>query len=102
MDRNTTITTIKRSLRERSGKTWSVTGGKGSSYGWLTIKAPPARCIEWGYMTDADRAELGQLLALSGPAHMQGEMVPASNAHYREYLARAEGRPFAVAERYWD
>lgn len=33
----------------------------------------------------------------------QGESIPASNAHYREYLERAEGLPVTqVAEPYWD
>ena len=102
MDRNTTMTTIRSALRERSGKSWSVTGGRGTSYGWLTITAPPARRVEYGYMTDEDRAELGRLLGKDGPCHMQGELVPASNAHYREFTARAQGKPFVVAEQYWD
>lgn len=96
------IAAIKSALRERSGKSWSVTARRGSSYGWLNITAPPARLVDYGYMTDADSAELGRLLGRDGPCHMQGELVPASAAHYREFTARAAGLPFVVAERYWD
>ena len=102
MDRNEAISAIKSALRERSGKAWSVTGGRGTAYGWLTISAPPARRVGYDYMTDDDRAELGRLLGMDKPCHRQGESVPASNAHYREYVARAAGLPFVTAERYWD
>ncbi len=42
-DRDATIRRIKTALKKRSGKTWSVTGGKGTAYGWISIDAPPAR-----------------------------------------------------------
>ena len=43
--RNETIKAIRKALRARSGKSWSVTGGRGTAWGWLTIDAPPARRI---------------------------------------------------------
>jgi hypothetical protein len=43
MTRNEVIKVIKAALKRRSGKEWSVTGGKGTAYGWLTIDAPPKR-----------------------------------------------------------
>lgn len=43
MNRNETIKAIKNGLQARSSKTWSVTGGRGTAYGWLTISAPPKR-----------------------------------------------------------
>jgi hypothetical protein len=43
-------------------------------------------------MTEADAKELGELLGLRGPVHHQGEQIPSSSAHYREYIDRAEGR----------
>ena len=42
-DRDTTIKRIKTALQQRSGKTWSVTGGRGTAWGWITIDAPPRR-----------------------------------------------------------
>lgn len=53
-DRDHTITTIRRTLRSRSGKSWSVTGGRGTAYGWITITAPPARRVNSYYMTPED------------------------------------------------
>ena len=43
MSRSETIKAIKQALQKRSGKQWSVTGGKGTAYGWLSIDAPPKR-----------------------------------------------------------
>lgn len=100
-DRDEAIATIRAELRRRSGRTWSVTGGRGTSWGWLTITAPPAR-RERGVMTDADAAELGTLLALGHSAHGQGVLVPASSAHRREYVERAAGRPAVETPAYWD
>jgi hypothetical protein len=48
--RNETIKAIKTSLQARSGKPWSVTGGRGTAYGWLKIDAPPKRQT-WRFVT---------------------------------------------------
>ena len=124
--RNDTIKAIRTALKRRSGKTWSVTGGRGTAWGWITIDAPPARCTSHcqlkagavsegpqdyehvntgkpgGSMTDTDRADLCRLLGLES-VHFQGVSIAASHAYYREYLDRAEGRtPSKIAEPYWD
>ena len=126
MDRKETIARIKTALQKRSGKTWSVTGGKGTAYGWLTIDAPPARCTwMWrlkegatentmenyeeydtgnpgGHMSPADQAELKALLQFDSLPY-QGILIMASNEAYREYIDRAEGRtPTTIAKPYWD
>ena len=102
-DRNEAIQTIRKALRARSGKAWSVRGGTGTGWGWITITAPPARRNEDDNMTDADRAELGNLLGLKGPAHRQGVDVAASSDHRQEYIDRAEGRtPSVTGGTYWD
>lgn len=125
MTRNETITTIRAALKRRSGKTWSVTGGTGTAYGWITIDAPPKRRT-WGYrlkpgtldlpenyegydtgqpnrvMTPADQAELSKLLNVK-LCHNQGEKIPASIDYYLEYIDRAEGRiPTKTGTPYWD
>ncbi len=127
MDRDEAIRRIRTALKRRSGKTWSVTGGRGTAWGWLTIEAPPARRT-WasrlktgaitdrpedyeeydtgklgGFMSPSDRVELGRLFGLERPAHFQGVNVAASDDYYREYVDRAEGRtPAKVAQPYWD
>lgn len=100
--RNEVIACIRTALRKRSGKAWSVTGGRGTAYGWITISAPPARRIEFGYMSETDRTELAALLGIDA-VHQQGEQVPASSDYYREYIDRAEGRaPSVFGRPYWD
>ncbi len=127
-DRDETIKRIKTALKRRSGKPWSVTGGRGTAWGWITIDAPPARRT-WSnrlkadaspaqlpedyeeydtgqpghYMSPTERAELGELLGLDRPAHFQGVLIASSSDYYREYIERAEGRtPTAIAKPYWD
>lgn len=41
INRDEAIARIKAALKRRSGKPWSVTGGKGTAWGWITIDVPP-------------------------------------------------------------
>jgi hypothetical protein len=101
-DRDATIKRIRAALKERSGKSWSVSGSRGTSWGWITISAPPARRVD-GYVSEAEQAELGELLGLGRPAHHQGEDIPAGSDYRREYIDRAEGRePSVCGTPYWD
>jgi hypothetical protein len=43
MNRDTAIDRIKKALKARSGKSWSVTGGRGTSWGWIEINTLPKR-----------------------------------------------------------
>lgn len=102
MDRDEAIAAIRKALTRRSGNKWSVRGGRGTAWGWITIESRPSRQVD-GQMTDEDCRELGELLGLGKPSHHQGESIPSSNAHYREYVDRAEGRtPIVVGQQYWD
>lgn len=128
LDRAETIAAIRTALKRRSGKTWSVAGGTGTGWGWITIDAPPKRrTAHWretgeedpssghpklelcdtgqpgGCMTPEDRAELTELLGLASPVHHQGHSIAASNAHRLEHVQRAEGRaPSTHGRQYWD
>ncbi len=92
VDRNDAIARLKAALK-KSGKTWSVTGGRGTAWGWLNITAPPSRCGEFGYMTESDRAELATLIGRDRPCHMQGESVSPEDREFIvervESIARA-------------
>ncbi len=114
MERKEAIAAIKTALKRRSGKTWSVTGGTGTGWGWLTISAPPARCTwkyrllpghidrshkDWEaydsgetgwYISPAERQELADLLGLDSPIHDQGQLVDSMN--WENWIDRAEGR----------
>jgi hypothetical protein len=100
-DRNVTIGILRAELRRRTGRTWSVTGGKGTSWGWITVTAPPARRDRFGSMTEQDAQDLARALDLD-TAHHQGVLIPASSAHRREYLARVREQDYTVAAAYWD
>lgn len=101
MTRDGAIDVIKSGLKKRSKRAWSVTGGRGTTYGWIMIRS--LAYAENGYsLTLGERAELGSLLGLES-VRDQGVLIPASAAHYSEYIARAEGRkPEVIAEPYWD
>ncbi len=109
-DRNEAITTIREALKRRSGKAWSVKGGRGTAWGWITIIAPPRRrTANWDgdgpghYMTQADREELTRLLDLPQPVHFQGESIPSGSDYRAEYIDRAQGRtPTRYGKQYWD
>lgn len=83
---------IKAALQRRSDRTWSVTHGRGTAYGWITITAPPSRRVN-GDMNTTDRHALARLLNLARPCHHQGVKVPDSNDYRLECIARAQGRP---------
>lgn len=100
-DRDDVIRILRSELKRRSGKAWSVTGGKGTAWGWITITAPPCRRVGYGHMTDVDQTELAELLGLDR-VHHQGESVPDSQAHRIEYVDRARGLGASPAAAYWD
>jgi len=114
LDRNAVIARIRAGLKKRSGKTWTVKGGRGTAWGWIKIDVPPSRCtFEWDGITPTgrpgcfpsleDRKELAKLLGLAGPIHPQGEDIPASGSYRQEYIDRAEGRtPAKRGTPYWD
>lgn len=132
MSRDDVIAFIRSNLKRRSGKNWSVTGGRGTAYGWIKIDAPPAK-RNWtkvesgkmqpdphshmpqyidiplppdskyiGHMSPDDRKELAKLLCLED-VHFQGVSIPASGKYYQEYMDRASGKaPSVYGEQYWD
>lgn len=127
-DRDATIKAIRDALKKRSGKPWSVTGGRGTAWGWIKIQAPPARCTfahrtregmehaqlwrdrveEYDTGTPgrcqsfAEIDELARLLDIP-PAQCDPASIPASYDYRQEYIDRAEGRkPRVLGEPYWD
>lgn len=96
VSRDEAAVAIRRALRQRSGRSWSVIRGQGSVHGWLTITSPPSRQLD-GCMTDEDRQLLGLLLELGAAAHAQGVTVEGDSRSRAEYVARAEGRRLTVS-----
>lgn len=102
MDTNDVCKRIKKALKERSGRSWSVTHGRGTAYGWITIEAPPARRVNTWYTSEEDIELLKNLLG-SDKVYKQGVNIPSSCDYYKEYIDRAEGRkPATCGTPYWD
>jgi len=103
-NRDETIKAIKQTLKQRTGRQWSVTGGRGTAWGWISIKSVKKYARdEFGSLTEADQVLLGNLLGLGGKVHYQGVSIPASSTYYKEYIARAKGEtPQVCGEPYWD
>lgn len=127
VDRDEAIKAIRAALKRRSGKLWSVKGGRGTGWGWIEISAPPRRCTgdyvkvgvdeltgrdmyelvdggtQSGLMTPSDVAELTALLGMDTMVSPQGVSVPAASDYRREYIERAEGRKVStIGKPYWD
>lgn len=101
-DRDETIAQIRAHLKRRSPLSWSVTGGRGTAWGWIAITVPPRRRDQYGGMTDADRTELARLLGLDH-VHHQGISIPSQSDYRREYIDRARGiSPRSVGIPQWD
>jgi hypothetical protein len=103
LDRNEAIRSIRRGLKARGGN-YSVTGGRGTVWGWITIDLLPS--IKTATPVDDWCGLYGELAVMLGFDRSRGYTsfsVAASNEYYREYIDRAEGRPPAkIAEPYWD
>ncbi len=108
-DRDLFIKAVKAALKTRSSYPWSVTGGRGTAWGWVEINvAPRDRKFNsdgsegGGHMSPARRAELAALLGLD-QVHFQGVSIPSGGKYRAEYLARARGEePAEIAQPYWD
>jgi hypothetical protein len=95
-------TLIRQALRARSGRAWSVTNSRGTSWGWIKIHVPPARRGDRA-AEDAEYAELARLLDLPEHEARGGVSIPASSDFWAEYVARAQGlRPTVLGKTYWD
>lgn len=125
MTRDEAIQRIRKALKKRSRKSWSVKGGLGTAWGWITITAPPRRCTGMYQLIDGrddepenykyvngtetgqhisveDRKELAKLLGFES-VHFQGVSIAASSDYRNEYVDRAEGRePSVIGQQYWD
>lgn len=111
MDRDEVIKRIRSALRRRTGLAWSVSGGRGTAWGWITITAPPRRRVDSKgqvggpgayYLSEVDRRTLDFALKL-GSVHIQGVRIAASREYRQEYVDRAEGRsPSVFGTPYWD
>lgn len=96
-NRDDAIRIIRAELRRRSGKPWSVTGGRGGAWGWITITAPPARRVRklsnpaWHPSHECDEQHRGACRDiarfLDGPLQREGSMSEADLDELCELLS---------------
>lgn len=98
--RDEAVAEIKALLKARTGRSWSVRGGRGTAWGWIFVTDLPRNRVV-GAMTDDARRVLAEAFGLDD-VHYQGISIPDSSAHRREYVSRLKGEPFTVAAAYWD
>jgi hypothetical protein len=101
IDRNDAIAQIKAAFKAR-GMKFSVTGGRGTAWGWISIDLLPA---DYKKLSPDERtAKLGELNdAIGKSGHHSSISIPSSSQYYREYIDRASGiEPTVIGEPYWD
>lgn len=84
------VKTLRKLLRARTGRDWSVSRGRGTAYSWCHIKAPKARSIDdWGRLSVEDQIVLGSVLGTR--VHEQGESIRTEAGVRGWYLLKAIG-----------
>ena len=92
---------LRKMLKERTGRTWSVKVGSGTGYSWLTINAPPARIVDWKMSPD-DESLLASVLGEDSIG--QYHQIPPTSGYRAWNMARVAGldtEGFALQEHSW-
>lgn len=108
-DRDDTIKRIRDGLKRRSGHVWSVKGGRGTAWGWISVTTPPAQQLKHGRhgMSRGETIALRRLLGYADDdatiVGSGGWSIPGSSAYYRDAIKRAEtGASDENPKPYWD
>lgn len=118
IERKDAVRRIRTALKKKTGKTWSVTGGRGTAWSWLCVQAPKKRRVshkenpawDWTdhwttespyieyvredgpnyYTSDEDAKELARAFGLIDreKVHFQGLQI--SPDEWEFYVERAE------------
>jgi hypothetical protein len=98
--RDDTIQKINAALKAR-GLRYSVTGGRGTAWGWITIDLMPA---VYNGLDEAGRTAAYRKLGDDFlEARRTSISIPAGSDYYREYIERAQGlKPAVCGTPYWD
>lgn len=95
--------TLRQLLRERTGRDWSVTRGRGTAYSWVRITAPKKRLVQYGYLSVEDQIILSSVFGT--PVGHQGESVRTERGVRGWYILKALGANtdgWDVAPPSWD
>lgn len=82
---------LRKLLRERTGRDWSVTRGRGTAYCWIRIHAPPKRRCKFGYLSIEDQILLSAALGGDRSVSEQGESIRTERGVRGSYVFRIAG-----------
>lgn len=118
IDRKDAVKRIKAALKKKTGRVWSVSGGRGTAWNWLRVQAPKKRRVSHKvnpncdrtvyplplgeslyieyvdkdgtnyYTGDADCEALAQAFGLNRKAHFQGLNISPDEREF--YVERVE------------
>lgn len=90
MKQDAYLTALRLALNERTGRTWSLRKGRGSSHANVYVTSPTERKRpDLGTLMNADdRVTLGLIFGL--PVDTISDMVVITPEQYEHYLARAQ------------
>lgn len=92
MDRDVAIKRIRKALKKKTGKSWSVTGGRGTGWGWIDVQAPPRRRINHApnpaYINDHETPDMPRHIVVQPPPNTKGWYTSDTE---RKQLTRAFG-----------
>lgn len=92
MERKEATKRIRQALRKRTGQTWSVTGDRGTAWGWLRIEAAKSRRVCHDDNPEYDRYALYQSeLPWTERKPGKGETAYDTSQQDRETLAKTLG-----------
>lgn len=102
INRADAIKSIKVGLKKLTGRSWNVSGNRGTAYGYINIDAPKARrnfdsygklleqVDSYAYMGLEDRRALAQVFKCGDTVHFQGMVCSPDEREFT--VAAAEGR----------
>jgi hypothetical protein len=97
---------LRKLLRERTGRDWSVTRGRGTAYSWIRIHSPPKRRCKFGFLSIEDQILLTAALGSRPRVHEQGESIRTECGVRGSYVFRIAGvgvpEDWHVTEPGWD
>lgn len=102
LDRNVYTKELRKMLKQRTGRTWSVKGSTGTAYSWIDICAPPARIVDWK-MTPEDESILASVLGEDSIG--QHHQIPPTRGYRAWNMARIAGidtEGIKLQEHGWD
>ncbi len=92
--RDEAIERIRAALKVKTGKSWSVRGGSGTSWGWIDVLPLPREQPEKGQMSPEQSRALADAFGIDVPVHYQGLSIsPDERSAYVARVERADPSP---------